>query len=351
MAESRQSTAQAYKQIIADLKSKNFSPLYLLMGTESYYIDKVCEAVTTYGLTEEEKDFNQTTYYGPDVTVMQVIDQARRYPMMADRQIVVVREAQALKDFEALEKYFDHPVPSTILVICYNGTMDGRKKANSKMLTQAAKVGTVLTSTALQFDSEISAFIQDYLKEPEHKASIDPQTALLIAAHIGGDIKRITSELDKLLMDFAPGAPRKITADQVERRIGISKEYNVFEMRDALINRDAVKAQRIAKYFNSNPKAGGLYSLLPFLFSFFQNLMLCYYAPKPINESAIVAQLGLARPKQAYMYLRAMKSFNARHTLDIITKIRETDARSKGLDNANTPPAELLQELISFILL
>ena len=321
------------------------------MGTESYYIDKVCDAVTTYGLTEEEKDFNLTLYYGPDVTAQQVIDQARRYPTMAERQIIVIREAQAIKDFEALEKYFDHPVATTILVLCYVGTIDGRKKANSKILTQAAKIGTILTSSPLQFDSEISAFIQDYLKEPEHKASIDPQTAQLIAAHIGGDIKRLSSELDKLLMDFAPGAPRKITADQVERKIGISKEYNVFEMRDALINRDAVKAQRIAKYFNDNPKAGGLFALLPFLFSFFQNLMLCYYAPKPINETAIVAQLGLARPKQAYMYLKAMRNYNARHTLDIITKIRETDARSKGLDNVNTTPGELLQELISFILL
>ena len=171
-----------------------------------------------------------------------------------------------------------------------------------------------------------------------------------MAAHIGGDLKRLSSELDKLLLSFPPGAPRKITAELIEQKIGISKNYNVFELREALINRDALKAHRIAKYFDENPKAGGLFALLPQTFSFFQNLMLAYYAPKPITETAIMSQLGLKTPWATRDYLTAMRNFPARKTIQIISKIREIDARSKGLDNASTAPGELLKELIAFIL-
>ena len=170
-----------------------------------------------------------------------------------------------------------------------------------------------------------------------------------MAAHIGGDLKRLASELDKLLLAFVPGAPRHITSDLIEQKIGISKSYNVFELRDALINRDALKAQRIVKYFDDNPKSGGLFALLPQTFAFFQNLMLCYYAPRPINESAIMAQLDLKTPWQTKDYMTALRNFSGKKTLDIISKLREVDARSKGLDNVNTTTGDLLKELVTFI--
>ena len=195
--------------------------------------------------------------------------------------------------------------------------------------------------------------INEYIKQPEYNAKIDAKAAHVMAAHIGGDLKRMSSELDKLLLSFAPGAPRNITSELIEQKIGISKNYNIFELRDALVRKDALKAHRIAKYFNDNPKAGGLFRILPQTFSFFQNLMLCYYIPNPANESAIMSQLGLKSTWGARDYITAKENYTARKTLEIISKIREIDARSKGVNNntTNTPPGELLKELISFILL
>lgn len=347
MAEKKPNTLDNYKQLMDKLAHGQISPVYLLMGEESYYTDKICDWLSENLLKPEERDFNQTVLYGADANARQIMDEARRFPMMAERQVVIVKEAQAVKDIEALEKYMDRPVPTTVLILCYkNGTIDSRKK----IVAKTAACGTVFVSESPRYDRDIIAFINDYIKRPEYNATIDQRAAQVTAAHIGGDLKRLSSELDKLLLGFAPGAPRRITPDMIEQKIGISKNYNVFELRDALINRDALKAHRIAKYFNDNPKAGGLFALLPQTFSFFQNLMLAYYAPKPITESAIMAQLGLKSPWATRDYMTAMRNFSARKTLQIISKIREIDARSKGLDNANTPPGELLKELIAFIL-
>lgn len=347
MAEKKPNALDNYKLLMSKLEHGQFSPVYLLMGEESYYIDKICDWLTENVLREEEKDFNLTVQYGADVTARQVMDEARRFPMMAERRVHAVREAQAMKDFEALEKYMEKPVETTILVLCYKGgTIDARKKITAK----AAACGTVFVSDSPRYDRDIIAFINEYIKRPQYNASIDQRAAQVMAAHIGGDLKRMASELDKLLLGFQPGAPRKITAEIIEQRIGISKNYNVFELRDALINRDAVKAHRIAKYFDENPKSGGLFAILPQTFSFFQNLMLAYYTPKPINEAAIMAQLGLKSPWATRDYMTAMRNYPPRKTIQIISKIREMDARSKGLDNVNTTPGELLKELVAFIL-
>lgn len=348
MAEKKPNSLDTFKQIMTKLKQGQTAPVYLLMGNESYYIDKICDWMASNLLKAEERDFNLNILYGADVTSKQVMEEARRYPIMADRQVLIVKEAQGMKDVDALEKYMDKPVSTTVLVICYKGgTIDGKKK----IVAKAAQCGTVFVSEAPRYDKDIITFINDYIKQPDYNAKIDPRAAQVMAAHIGGDLKRLSSELDKLLLAFSPGAPRKITSELIEAKIGISKSYNVFELRDALINRDALKAHRIAKYFDDNPKSGGLFAILPQVFSFFQNLMLAYYTPKPINETAIMSQLGLKSPWATRDYITAMRNFPARKTLQIISKIREIDARSKGLDNANTPPGELLKELITFILL
>ena len=345
MAEKKANTADTYKELIATINDGKLAPVYILIGAESYYIDKVCDSIIANALQEEEKDFNLTVFYGSEVSAQQVMDQARRFPMMAERQVVVVREAQAMKDIESFEKYMDKPVPTTVLVICYmGGTIDARKK----MITRANTVGKVFISESPKYDRDIVAFINAYLKE--NKATIESRAAQVVAAHIGGDLKRLTSELNKVLISFSEKDKKIITPELVEEKIGISKTYNVFELRDALINRDAVKAYRIAKYFDENPKAGGLFAILPQTFAFFQNLMIAYYAPRPINESAIMSQLGLRSTYQARDYITAMRSYSAKKTLMIISKLREVDARSKGLDNVNTSPGDLLKELISFIL-
>lgn len=346
MAEKKESTADKYNKMIVQIKEGNFSPVYILMGEESYYIDKVCEAIIDNALKEEEKDFNLTVLYGSETKAQRVMDEARRFPVMAERQVVVVREAQALKDLEQLEKYMDKPVPTTILVICYmGGTIDARKK----LITKANAIGQVLNSEPLKYDKDIVRFINEYLKK-EHKATIEERAAQVVAAHIGGDLKRLTSELEKVLISFSEKDKKYITSDLVESKIGISKNYNVYELRDALINRDALKAHRIAKYFEENPKSGGLFALLPQTFSFFQNLMLAYYTPNPKTESAIMSQLGIRNPYQIRDYITAMKNYSPTKTLQIISKLREIDARSKGLDNVNTSSEELLSEMVSFIL-
>lgn len=347
MAEKKPSTLDIYNSLMAELAKGIIKPVYLLMGEESYYIDEICDWLTNNLLKEEEKDFNLNILYGTDVNARTVMDEARRFPMMAERQVLIIKEAQAMKDIDALETYMEKPVKTTVLVLCYKGgTIDGKKKITAR----ASQCGVVFTSTSPRYDRDIITFINAYIKRPEYNASIDQRAAQVVAAHIGGDLKRLTSELDKLLLAFPPGAPRKITAEIIEQRIGISKNYNVFELRDALINRDAVKAHQIAKYFDENPKAGGLFALLPQTFSFFQNLMLAYYTPKPISEPAIMAQLGLRNQWAARDYLTAMRNYPARKTIQIISKLREIDARSKGLDNVNTTPGELLKEMIAFIL-
>lgn len=346
-APKKQSTAEAYNNMMSALKNGKVAPIYLLMGEESYYIDKVSDWCAKNLLTEDERDFNQKIVYGSDVTPQQVIDDARRYPIMAERQVIIVRDAQALKSLDPIEKYADNPVKSTVLILCYmNGSIEARKK----IVTKIGQLGGLLNSESPKYDRDIISFINDYIKQPEYNATIDARAAYVMAAHIGGDLKRMASELDKLLLSFAPGAPRLITQELIEQKIGISKQYNVFEMRNALINKDAEKAFRIAKYYVDNPKAGGLFALLPLTFSFFQNLMLCYYAPKPIDENAIMAQLGLKNNWGAKDYMTALRNFPARKTIQIISKIREVDARSKGLDNVNTTPEDLLKELIAFIL-
>lgn len=347
MAERKASTLETFNSIMAELQKGHLRPVYLLMGNESYYIDKISDWIAANGLKEEEKDFNLTILYGSDVTARSVMDEARRFPMMAERQILIVKEAQGIKDIDALETYMNKPIETTVLVLCYKGgVIDGRKKITSK----AAACGTVFVSESPRSDRDIVDFITAYIKRPEYNATIDPRAVQVLAAHIGGDLKRLSSELDKLLLAFRKGAPRKITSEIIEERIGISKDYNVFELRDALIKRDAMRAFQIARYFNDTPKSGGLFTVLPLLFSFFQNMMVIYYTPKPINDTAIMSALSLKSPWQARDYTAAIRNYSARKTLEIIGKIRETDARSKGLDNVSTPPNELLMELIAFIL-
>lgn len=333
-----------FDSIMRDLREGRFAPVYILMGEESYYIDKISDFIAANALTAEERDFNQTVVFGSDVTSNQIIDMARRYPMMAERQIVIVKEAQNIKNWERIEKYVEKPVMSTVLVICYkNGSIDGRKKVLSKV----AQVGVVFESKKKR-DYELPAFIEQYLKKG--RATIENKAAQMIADHIGTDLSRLTSELDKLLMSL-PENDRRITPDIVEERIGVSKDFNAYELRSAIINKDVVKVNRILYYFNGNPKVkDSSYSLIPMLFSYFQNLLIAYYAPQPHTEDTVARWLDLRGGWAARDYIMGMRNYSGVKVMQIISKIRETDAKSKGLDNPNTPIGELLRELVFFIL-
>ncbi len=340
MAEAKNAT---YDGIMADLKAGKYAPVYYLMGDEAYYIDKICDYIAEHALQPEERDFNQTIMFGSDVTAAQVADTARRYPMMAERQVVIVKEAQNLKQTDQLEKYFKKPSPQTVLVMCHkNGTIDGRKREYVKTIREA---GILFESKKLR-DRDLPPFIESYLKQRE--VSIDPKSTQLIADSIGADLSRLTSELDKVIISL-PKEDRRVTPQVVEDQIGVSKDFNAFELRDAIVNRNIFKANQIIKYFDNNPKAGSLYSFLPMLFNYFQNLMIAFYAPKRQSQEGVAEWLELRSPWAAKDYMTGMRNYSAMKVMQIISKIREIDAKSKGLDNPNTPPGELMKELIFYI--
>ena len=332
-----------FQHIMQDLKSRRFAPVYMLMGDEAYYIDLISDYIADHVLSPEERDFNQTICFGSDVTAVQVADMARRYPMMAEYQVIIVKEAQNVRSLEALEKYLKNPVKSTILVWCHKkGKIDARKKT----IGLAQAVGVVFESKKLR-DYQLPDFIQDYLKKKN--VSIDPKACQMIADHIGTDLSRLASELDKVLISL-PEDHLRVTPEVVEREIGVSKDFNAFELRNAIIQKDSFKANQIVKYFDSNPKAGSLYSFLPLLFSYFQNLMIVHYAPRRNSEQDIAGALDLRNTWGVRDYMIGLKNYSARKTMDIISKLRDIDGKSKGLDNPNTGVGDLMKELVFFIL-
>ena len=334
----------SFDSIMGDLKARRFVPVYYLMGDESYYIDKISDYIAEHVLLPEERDFNQTVLFGSDVTASQVADYARRYPMMAEHQVIIVKEAQNIKNTEALEKYFKQPLASTILVMCHkNGTVDGRKREYLKAIQSA---GVLFESKKLR-DRDLPVFIEQYLKARE--VTIDHKSTQIIADSIGSDLSRLTSELDKVVISL-PDESRRVTPQVVEDQIGVSKEFNSFELRDAIINRNVFKANQIIKYFDDNPKAGSIYAFLPMLFNFFQNLMIAYYAPNRQSQEGVAEWLELRNAWSAKDYMIGMRNYTGTKVMQIIGKIREIDAKSKGLDNPNTPSGELMKELIFYIL-
>ena len=339
---------QQFDAIMANLRNKQYKPIYILMGTkdgtESYFMDEIAQFITDNVLAPEERDFNQVVFYGADTTMRQVIEQAKRFPMMAEHQVVVLREAQMAKEFDLIEKYIEKPNPQTILVICYKGSIDGRKK----YVSQAQKVGEVAAFAPLR-EWELNSFIEEYVRS--QGGSIDRKSSAMVAEHVGSDLKRLRSEIDKVFVVFPPGAPQNITANLVEKCIGISKDFNGFELRDAVVVHNVKKANLIVKHLMGDPRSGGLFAMIPTLFSYFQNLMLAHYAPAPRNATAIMSYLGLRSEFAAKAYVEGMKHYSPMKTIQIIDKFREIDAKSKGLDSTgNTTPEELAKELMFFIL-
>ena len=341
MAEAKNITFQS---IMHDLQERKFVPVYYLVGDEPYYIDRIADYIAEHVLQPEERDFNQTVLFGSDVTAAQIADTARRYPMMSEYQVLIVKEAQNLKNTEAIEKYLKAPMSSTILVMCLkNSKIDGRKKELVKNI-QAA--GVLFESNKLK-DRELPAFIEKYLKARE--VSIDPKSTQMIAENIGSDLSRLTSELDKVVLSLDQ-KNRRVTPQIVEDQIGVSKEFNGYELRDAIVNRNVYKANLIIKYFDENPKAGSIYSFLPMLFNYFQNLMIAFYAPNNKSQEGVAEWLELRNAWAAKEYMTGMRNYSGMKVMQIISKLREIDAKSKGLDNPNTPPGELMKELIFYIL-
>lgn len=331
-----------YEEIVRNLKNEVYSPIYFLMGEEDYYIDRISDYLVNHALTETEKEFNLTVLYGADTDIATVINAAKRYPMMSKYQVVVVKEAQHLRNIEELTYYLQKPLASTILVFCYkHGALDRRKKITAEI----EKAGVLFESKKLK-EAQLPGFISSYLKRKQ--VEIEPKASEMMAEFVGADLNRMAGELEKLIITF-PAGQKRITPELIERNIGISKDYNNFELRNALIAKDVLKANQIVKYFEENPKNNPLQVTLAVLFNFFANLMLAYYAPEKTDQG-IAAQLGLRSPWQSKDYMIAMQKYSGVKVMQIIGAIRECDAKSKGIGNPSTPDGELLRSLVYIIL-
>ncbi|WP_368351185.1 DNA polymerase III subunit delta, partial [Phocaeicola dorei] len=311
-----------YEEIARELKNRIYKPVYYLMGEESYYIDRISEYIAQTVLNENEKEFNQTIVYGADTDIATVINAAKRYPMMSKYQVVIVKEAQNIKNIEELAYYLQKPLDSTILVLCHkHGTLDRRKK----LAAEIEKVGVLFESKKIK-DAQLPGFISSYLKR--RSVEIEPKASEMMAEFVGADLSRMAGELEKLIITL-PREQKRITPEQIERNIGISKDYNNFELRNALVAKDVFKANQIIKYFEENPKTNPLQMTLSVLFNFFSNLMLAYYAPDK-SEQGIANQLGLKSPWQSKDYMAAMRKYSGVKVMQIIGEIRYCDAKSKG---------------------
>lgn len=328
--------------ILKELRAKQYRPIYYLMGEESYYIDLIADYITDNVLSETEKEFNLTVVYGADVDIATVINAAKRYPMMSEYQVVIVKEAQAIRNMEELSFYLQKPLNSTILVICHkHGTLDKRKK----LAAEVEKVGILFESKKIK-DSQLPAFINSYMKRKG--IDMEPKASAMLADFVGTDLSRLTGELEKLIITL-PAGQKRVTPEQIEKNIGISKDYNNFELRSALVEKDILKANKIIKYFEENPKTNPIQMTLSLLFNFYSNLMLSYYSPEK-TEQGIASWLGLKSPWTARDYLTAMRRYNGVKTMQIIGEIRYADAKSKGISNASMSDGDILRELVFKIL-
>ncbi|WP_316837864.1 DNA polymerase III subunit delta [Pedobacter nutrimenti] len=331
--------------IIKDLKAKKFKPVYLLHGEEPYYIDQIIHYMEEHVLNDMEKGFNQTVLYGKDTDMATILNAAKRYPMMSDYQLVVIKEAQDLKwgketegsskEAEFVQSYFEKPLTSTILVLGYKyANFDKRKK----LFKSISKSGLVFQSDPVR-DYKLAQWIEELVKEKGYK--IAPQAAALMAEYLGTDLSKIANEVEKLMLNISKETT--IDTDLVQRNIGISKEYNVFELQKALAVRDVLKCNQIINYFANNPKANPMVMVMANLNSYFSKILKYHYLP---NKNDAAKELGV-NPYFVKDYETAARTFNLNKTFDIISWLREYDLKSKGVDSSgNTTDGELLKELL-----
>lgn len=341
-------------EILKQLQQRQFAPVYFLQGEEPYYIDLLADLLEKHVLPEHEKGFNQVVMYGKDTDVAGILGQAKRFPMMAERSVVIVKEAQAVADLEAekswpfLEAYLRNPLQSTVLVFCYkHKTLDARKKLG-KLLAgdkkEPAPTGTVLMTSKKLYDNQVAPWLSNYVRSKNQQ--ITPQATAMLAEYIGGELGRLTNEVDKMLINLLPG--HSIDEDLVQRMVGISKEYNIFELQSALVRRDVLKANRILLYFEANPKNNPLIPNLTLLFNYFSRLLALHQNPNPSETDWL--KMGLRFPIQRKDYQTGLKVFDFHRTRDIVHLIRRADAQSKGIDSGSMTDGEILRELIWLII-
>ncbi|MCM1006018.1 MAG: DNA polymerase III subunit delta [Prevotella sp.] len=326
-----------YNDVVADIRAGKFAPIYLLQGEEPYYIDKVVDWLGEKVVADPEaRDFDLYNFFGADTDVRKVIDTARQFPLMGEKQLVMLRETQAMhnarNEIEKLAGYAKHPVSSTVLVVSFKGEP---LKASSAFIKAIKECGGVIFTSEKVKEWQLDKIVSEYCKEKGIK--IDAKSAQMLKDFIGNDLSRLFSEIDKLIV-ATNGAT--ITPEAIERNIGISKDFNNFELINALAAKDYARCMRIVDYFEKNPKQNPVVMTVALMFRFFSNLMLAWYAPEK-SERGIMSQLGFHSPYQLKDITIGMQRYSARSTLNIIHELRLLDCKSKGIGSMQKDYSQL----------
>ena len=332
----------AAKKVWSNIKAKKFEPVYILQGEETYYIDLISDFIEQHALSESEKGFNQVVVYGKDVNVATILTHAKRFPMMSERQVVIVKEAQDIQDLQKeggaklLLSYLSNPLTSTILVLCHkHKSLDKRKELGKK----AEKLAVSLTFKR-PYENQLGEFISDYVNEKGFQ--IEDAAIRILAEYVGNDLSRLANEIDKVLIDSTSTIP--ISAEIVMSRVGISKEYNIFEFQKAFVIKDVYQAAKIASYFEQNTKRNPVIPIVALLYSFFSKLLIAS-SLSDTSEKALISALKI-NPYAARDYSAASRRYPANKIMDNISLLKEADLKLKGVNSGSSDEGEILKELV-----
>lgn len=327
-----------FEEILHDIRSKKFAPVYFLHGEEAFFIDRIAEAVEENALSEAERGFNQSILYGKDVDALNLLDILRRYPMMAERQVVILREAQEMKTLGDLAAYIDNPMPTTVFVLCFKH----KKYDLNTKFGKALKAKCLVLESKKLYDNQVADWITGYCKS--QKRGIELPAAVLLAEYLGTDLAKITNELDKLGLNLPAGVA--VTTQHVQEFVGISKEYNVYEMQKAFATRDLAKIARIQQYFSANIRKNPLIVTISSLFSYFSKVYMLHFL-KGSSDADMVKALELRSDWFLKEYKIALSNYSLPQTIQILSLLKTYDLRSKGVetDTTNTGEEALMQEL------
>lgn len=332
------------QQVLKDLKKNQYAPLYFLQGDEPFYIDQIAQFIEKNALTESEKGFNQIILYGKDTDLPTILTNAKRFPMMANRQVVIVKEAQELGDLqqkngqEMLEQYVKNPLPSTVLVFCYKYKSLNKKLTLSRALDQFA----ILVDAKKMYDNQVPDWIIKWVEQQNQ--SIDEQAVQMLMEHIGNNLERLTNELEKVSINLEKEGESKITADLVQKYVGISKEYNAFELQKAVAQGNFAQAFQIVYYFSANPKANPIIPTIALLFTFFSKLLLVHQATDKSERG--LASLLRVHPFFVKEYRVAAVKYPLPWVIRNISILRKADLHSKGIENTTGTDDQILKGLI-----
>lgn len=330
------------KKILTDLKAKKYAPVYFLQGEEAFFIDLVSDYIEANALSDADKGFNQVVLYGKDVTMAGVLTNARRFPMMAERQVVIVKEAQDIQDLnkeiggKLLLDYLTKQVPSTVLVFCHKHKSLDKRKELGKKIDQYA----VTLNTKKLYDNQLPEFVSDYIKEK--KISADDRAIQALCEYVGNDLHRLGNEIDKMIISLVPG--EGITVERVMNQVGVSKEYNIFELQKAIINHDSLLANKIVNYFESNTKKSPMIPAVAYLYSFFSKLLIANHATDK-SEKGLASELKVS-PYAVRDYSLALRWYSSSKVIDNIAHIKDADLKLKGVNTGANDDGQIFRELV-----